>query len=159
MTPEESLNDSINPSQADCNSLTEPSTVLILSSAVFFSTPSTSSNESRSSKAASAPSRNVLKAETDLLSVSSNVVLRSTPCAFNVLRPSINSGKVLTDFPNATANLPLESARFNRIFLVAVAADEASKPALAKVPSKATVSLRENPNVFATGPTVAIAVW
>jgi len=153
------LNDKINPSQADCNSLTEPSTVLILSSAVFFSTPLTSSNESRRFIAASAPSKNVLNAETDLLSVSSNVVLRSTPCAFNVLRPSISSGNVLTGLPKATASLPLESARFNRIFLVAVAADEASKPALASVPSNATVSRSENPKVFATGPTVAIAVW
>ena len=139
--------------------MTEPSTVLILSSAVRFRTSPTSSSESRSSRAASAPSRNVLNAETDLLSVSSSVVLRSTPCAFKVLRPSISSGNVLTGLPKATASLPLESARLSSMFLVAVAAEDASKPALANVPSRATVSLSEKPKVFATGPTVAIAVW
>ncbi len=157
--PDDSLNDSINPSHADCSSLMEPSTVLILSSAVVFRIPPTSSSESRSSRAASAPSRNVLNADTDLLSVSSRVVLRSTPCAFKVLRPAISSGNVLTGFPRATASFPLESARFSRIFLVAVAAEEASKPAFASVPSSATVSLKEKQNVLATGPTVAIAVW
>ena len=153
------MNERISPSHADWSSLTEPSTVLILSSAVFFSTPLTSSSESLRAKAASTPSRNVLKAETDLLSVSSNVVLRSTPCAFSCLSPDISSGNVLTGLPKATASLPLESARLSRMFLVAVAAEEASNPALASVPSRATVSLSEKPNVFATGPTVAIAVW
>ena len=95
------------------------------------------SNVSRSVKKAV---KKALKAATLRLSVSSNVVFKSTPCAFNFFKPATNSGNVLTGPPKAFANSPLPSARFNRIFLVAVADIEASNPASASFPNKAKVS-------------------
>ena len=74
------------------------------------------------------------------------------------MSPSISSGKVLTGSPKAFASSPLALARFRMMLRVAVAALEASKPALASVPSRAVVSFTENPKVLATGPTMDIAV-
>ena len=149
--------ESMNPSHADCSSLTEPLTVLSRSSAMRFSSPSTSSRLSRSSCVASAPWRKVLKAETLRLSVSSSVVARSMPSAFSCFSPASSSGSVSADPPRDLASLPFASARLSRMLRVAVPALDASNPALESDPSRATVSSMLKPKVLATGPTMDIA--
>ena len=64
----------------------------------------------------------------------------------------------MTGPPNAFDKSPELSAKFNKILRVAVAADEASNPALLSCESKAAVSSREKPKDCATGATIAIAV-
>ena len=96
--------------------------------------------------------RKALKAATLRLSVNSKVVFKSTPCSFSFFKPTTNSGNVFT------ANLPLPSAKFNKILRVAVADIEASKPASASFPNNAKVSSIWKLNAFATGPTIGKAV-
>ena len=69
------------------------------------------------------------------------------------------SSKVLTEPPNDFANFPLESANFKMMLRVAVAALDASKPALANEPNNAVVSLTVRPKALATGNTVPIEFW
>ena len=87
------------------------------------------SNASLRSNISSAPERNVLNAATLLLSVSSNASPRSIPSAVNCFNPFTKLGKSLTGVLSDLPNLLLESAKFNNMFLVAVAALDASKPA------------------------------
>ena len=102
--------------------------------------------------------RKALKAATLRLSVNSKVVFKSTPCSFSFFKPTTNSGNVFTGSPSALANLPLPSAKFNKILRVAVADIEASKPASASFPNNAKVSSIWKLNAFATGPTIGKAV-
>ena len=92
------------------------------------------------------------------MSVNSRVVLRSIPSSFNFFKPSTSSGKFFTGLQRARANLPDPSARLSRIFRVAVAAIEASKPASANFPNNARVSSIVKLNDLATGPTIGKAV-
>jgi len=66
----------------------------------------------------SAPSNKVLNAATLLVSVNCNVSLRLTPSPFNFAKAGIKSSIVFTEPPNLWAKTPLESAKFNNIFLV-----------------------------------------
>ena len=114
----------------------------------------TSVIESRNSVRESAEFRNVEKAATLRLSVRSRAFARSIPSALSFFNPFARSSAFLTGLPRAFARSPLASQRFRIILRVAVAALEASKPALASWPRSAVVSSIENPKEFATGPTV-----
>ena len=135
-----SLISSIKSSHALPKLLTSPSKlspiILDISSAV----PLVLFKASRNSKTSPAPRRNVLKAATERLSDSSNDVAKSTPAASSCCRPATKSSRFLTGCPMLFARSPLASARFNKILRVAVAAELASKPALASCPSNAKTS-------------------
>ena len=73
-------------------------------------------------------------------------------------KASINSSPDLTGPPIALAKVPFASAKLRSIFLAAVAAEEASKPALLKTPRRPVVSSKVRPNALATGPTLDIAL-
>ena len=121
--------------------------------------PETSFNALRNSRADSAPDMNALNAATLRLSVNSNASFKSIPDLRNWINPSIISSNVLTGPPNDCANLPFASAIFKMILRVAVAALDASKPALANAPNNAVVSLTVKPNALATGNTVPMDCW
>ena len=153
-TPVEPRSSRINPCQADFSVSVAPSSVFIRCSAISFRTPSVSRRAFLSSIAESAPDRKELNAATLRLSVSSRVVVKSTPFSLRLCSPAMSSSNVFTGPPSAFAKSPLASASFSMMFLVAVAAEDASNPELARAPSRAVVSLMPKPNVFATGPTV-----
>ena len=155
-TPLDSLNANVRPSHADFSKSVEPSTVFNRSFSIRSNSPETSSNDWRNSRAESAPEMNAVNAATDRRSVNSNASFRSVPDLRNLINPSIISSNVLAGPPIAFANLPLASANFKIILRVAVAALDASKPALASDPKRAVVSLTVSPNAFATGKTVPI---
>ena len=156
IVPCDSWNASVRPSQADFNNLVAPSTVLSRSPWMRSNSPETSSRLARNSLVDSAPERKAEKAATLLLSVSSKASPKSIPESRNLINASNISSNVRTLPPSLFANLPLASERFNIIFLVAVAALEASNPAFAKAPNNAVVSLTVSPKALATGNTVPI---
>ena len=153
-----SLISSIKSSHALPKLLTSPSRlspiILDISSAV----PLVSFKASRNSKTSPAPFKNVLNAATERLSDSSKDFARSMPSASSCFKPATNSSKFLTGCPMLFAKSPLASARLSNMFRVAVAADEASKPAFANCPNNAKTSSRLKPKAFATGETMESAV-
>jgi hypothetical protein len=146
------------PSKADDISVKAPSIPFNCSFANFSAVPHAFSRAAFSLSILSVPSKNELNAATLLLSVSSNVSARSIPSLFSFFNHATSSGNVSTGHHNAFASFQDPSARFNKIFLVAVPALLASNPALDKTPSNAVVSSKENPNVLATGQASVIAV-
>ncbi len=131
--------------------LPEPAALSRFSSAISFNAPPASVIASRNTVVFSAPCRKVLNADTLRLSVSSRVVAKSTPESRSFTSAGVKSSNDFTGCPRATASFPEPSARFKSIFLVAVAAEDASKPLSASTPSRAIVSSMENPKVRATG--------
>ena len=156
--PVEFINESINASHAEESPKTAPCTLSVMVFAIVVKSPSTLVTASRRVFIFSASERKALNAATLRLSVSSNVEARSIPLSLNFTNPSTISGSVFTLPPNSLANFPLASAKFNMIFLVAVADIEASNPASANFPSKAKVSSMVKLKALATGPTIGIAV-
>ena len=148
-----SLISSIKSSHALPRLFTSPSRlspiILDISSAV----PLVSFKASRNSKTSPAPRKNVLNAATERLSDNSNDFARSIPSASSCCRPATKSSRFLTGCPIDFARSPLASAKFKRMFRVAVAADEASKPAFANCPNNAKTSSMLKPKAFATGET------
>ena len=149
---------SISSSHADDKHFNEPAILSDITSAIDCNSPSTPVICSLSGTILSADVRNALNADTLRLSVSSSVVLRSTPLSLNLTSPFTRSGNVLTGSPNVFASLPLLSARLSRMLRVAVAAIDASNPASESFPNNANVSSMVKLNDLATGPTIGIAV-
>ena len=149
----------VKPSQADFNNFVEPSTVFRRSDCIRSSSPETSSKDWRNSRADSAPDNNAENAATLRLSVISKASFKSVPALRNCINPSMIWSNVFAGPPRDFANLPLESANFNMMLRVAVAALDASKPAFANAPNNAVVSFNVRPNAFATGNTVPMDCW
>ena len=147
------------PSHAEDRLFSDPSRLSAIVSAIFFAAPSQLFNSLRRLMTLSVPDRNVLNAATLLLSVSSRASPRSMPLSFSLFSPLISVSRFVTGSPNAFARFPLASARLRMIFLVAVAALEASKPALANCPSNANTSSISKPKALATGATVDNALF
>ena len=147
------------PSQAEDRPFSAPSRLFDIVSAILSAAPFALFSSSRRAITLSVPDKNVLNAATLLLSVSSRASPRSMPLSFSLFSPPINVSRSVTGSPNAFARSPLASARLRMIFLVAVAALEASKPALANCPSNASTSSNWKPKAFATGATVDNALF
>ena len=126
-----SLISSIKSSHALPRLLMSPSKLSPITCDISCAVPFASLSASLNCVTSSAPLKKVLKAATLRLSDNSNDVAKSTPALSSCCNPAINSSRFLTGCPIDFANSPFASARFKRIFLVAVAADDASKPALA----------------------------
>lgn len=106
----------------------------------------------------SAHSRKRLNAATLLLSVSSSVHAKSIHESLSVLSHDTSSGSVSTGQPKAFARSHDQSARLSSIFLVAVPALLASKPASVRTPKRDVTSSSENQKAFAIGQASTIAV-
>ena len=155
--PLPSLRCKLSPSHAEERPLSAPSRLSPIVSAICLAAPFALFNSLRRFRTLSVPERNVLNAATLRLSVSSNASARSMPLSFKVFKPAIRSSRLLTGCPSACASFPFVSARFSNMFLVAVAALDASNPALANCPSNASTSSILKPKALATGDTVLIA--
>ena len=75
------------------------------------------------------------------------------PSSFNLFRACVNSSELLTVPPNLLANLLFSLESSKNTCLRLVPAIEPLIPALARVPSTAVVSSKENPATLATGAT------
>ena len=145
-------------SHAEDNPFIAPAVLFPISSAIFAKSSETPVIDLLRVSISSAPFTKLANAFTLLLSVISSIFANPIPSSFTFFNPFIKSSKLLIFPPSVLLNFPPPSARFKSIFLVAVAAEDASTPASANLPNNANTSSISNPKVFATDPAIGIAV-